>query len=207
VEGKYLLIAVMLASFAFAQSAAETDVIGTGRLTETTAGNATAQGGNVTLLNLTVTRSTDRWQGFYGNISGTLALGFGSDIFYDFSGSGPTSVFASRNETFDFTALEQATAADIDTAWGYADGADQAVDIYTTTATIEGVNAPAVELEPAGSDFNSSIFDMGVSSAKTHFAFGVDVQAAKPCFDGSSCEYELMVPSEGLEVYYFFLTI
>jgi len=191
-----------------ATQGAEVDEIKTGALTETSAGNDTAEGGNVTMMNLSTTQSTTRWQGYYGNVSGSLSLGFGSSIFFDFSSSAISSVFASQNQTFDFPSLEAGEAVDIDNLWGYSSGADQATDIYTGTTSIEGVSAPSVELEPSGSNFNSTILDDGNNQTKSGFAFGVDVQEpAAPCFDGTNCEYELMVPAFGTEVYYFFLTI
>jgi len=202
-----VILLVALATSAYAQQGAETDEIKTGQLTETSAGNSTAQGGNVTMINLTTTQSTSRWQGYYGNVTGSLSLGFGSSIFYDFS-STSTSVFASRNASFDFTLLEAATPAEIDTRWSYASGADMAVNIFTNTTDILGVTAPSVELEPTDSNFNTTILKHGTNESKLSFAFGVNVQEpGVACFDGTTCEYELMVPADGQEVYYFFMSI
>ena len=203
-----LIIVGIFASFCYAQTGADVSEGRSDTLDTSTAGNDTAVGGNVTYLNLSVTQSTSRWQGYFGNASGTLSLGYGSDIFYDFSSAGISSVFATQNQTFDFSSLESAAAADIDSVWGYADGSDQATDIFTGTTTVEGVSAPSVTLEPAASEFNSSIFDDGNTGAKSSFAFGVNVQEpAALCFDGTDCEYELMVPASASEIYYFFLTI
>jgi len=204
-----LVLVIILAFSAYAATeGAETDRIGTGKLQETTAGSTEAEGGNVTLLNLTTTQSTARWQGFYGNVSGSLSLGLGSDVLYDFSSATISSVFASMNQTFDFTVLQAATTNQIDTVWGYGSGADIAANIFTGITTVEGVAGPSVELEPIDSDFNTTIFNDGSSSVKESFAFGVTVQEpAVPCFDSSDCEYELMVPATTGEVYYFFLSI
>jgi hypothetical protein len=204
-----VIIVFILSYNVFAQTGgAAVDEIRTGTLSTSTVGNDTAQGGNVTMMNLSTTQTTTRWQGYYGNVSGSLSLGYGSDVFYDFSSSSISSVFVSQNETFDFTQLETAQAVDIDAVWGYASGVDRAIDIFTGSSSILGVSAPSVELEPTGSNFNSTILDDGNNQTKSGFAFGVNVQEpAVPCFDGSNCEYELMVPSDGQETYYFFLTI
>jgi len=191
-----------------ATQGADVTEIQTGALTSTSAGNDTAEGGNVTMMNLSTTQSTTRWQGYYGNVTGSLSLGFGSSIFFDFSSSAISSVLATQNQSFDFTSLETGTAVDLDSVWSYGSGADQAADIYTGTSVVEGVSAPSVELEPSGSDFNSTILDDGNNQTKSGFAFGVNVQEPSvACFDGTNCEYELMVPAFGTEVYYFFLTI
>jgi len=202
-----IILIVLLAAYVYAQSGATTDIIDTGRLTETGAGNATAQAGNVTMINLSSTSSTTRWQGFYGNVSGSLSLGLGNDILYDFSNS-PSAVYVSRNQSFDFTSIETGDSIDIDAVWGFSGGADTAAAIFTDTTTLEGVVAPCTELEPTGSNFNTTIMDMGANYSKTSFAFGVQVQEpAIPCFDNTECEFEVMVPVTGTEVYYFFLSI
>lgn len=200
----------MICTFAYAQNTggASTEEVQTGSLTETSAGQDTAEGGNVTMMNLSSTQSTTRWQGYYGNVSGTLALGYNSNIFFDFASASVSSVFASQNQTFDFASLAAGNAADVDSLWGYASGADTAQTIFTGTTSIQGVSAPSVELQPALSNFNSTILNDGTNGNKQNFAFGVNVQQpGVSCFDGTDCEYELMVPSDGQEVYYFFLTI
>ncbi len=183
----------------------------TGSLTETTAGSDSAVGGNVTLINLTATVSTERWQGYYGNVSGTLRLGVGSNIFYDFSGASAAAVYASQNSSFDFTSLVAGTAAQVDTAWSYSTGSDQATDIYTGTATIESTtNVPVVELQPNGNGWYSGIFNDGNSALKSNFAFGANVSSTgATAFDGNTWQYQLMVPADGTagETYYFFLSI
>jgi len=206
---KYIIIA-MLVLFSLgvhAQSGAQTEVVKTDTLTETTSGNANAEGGNVSMMNLTSTQSTSRWQGFYGNVTGTLALGLGTDIFYDFTSATELAVYASRNQSFDFTSIGASLATSVDTAWGYGSGPDQAEDIFVDTTTIEGIAAPSVELEPIGNNFNSTILDDGAPTNKLNFVFGTNVMPAAACFDGTNCEYELMVPSDGQEVYYFFVSI
>lgn len=202
-----LLAMLVLAAYVHAQQGADTDVIRTGTITESGAGNATAGGGNVTMMNLSSVQSTTRWQGYYGNVSGSLSLGFGSSIFYDFTSAAVGAVFASHNQSFSFGSLSAGSAADVDSVWGFASGPDRAVSIYTGTSSIQGISAPSVELEPAGSNFNSTILDDGNNAHKASFAFGVNVQSARACFDGTLCEYELMVPVSGTETYYFFVAI
>lgn len=183
------------------------DEFRTGRLTETVGGSGGSEGGNVTMVNLTSTISTDRWQGYYGNVSGHLSLGYNSYLFYDFGGGNGVAVYASRNSSFDFNNVEATTPLQVDTAWGYDRGNDQAEDIFTGTTNISGVVAPSVEINPAGQNFNSTILDDGSPSDKSNFAFGAVVQKSGLCFDGTVCDYELMVPSDGLETYYLFLEV
>ena len=184
------------------------DWIRSGSLEVSIPGNDSAIGGNVTPMNLSSNISTDRWQGYYGNVTGTLAFGYGSYIFYEFSAGEATAVFATQNQSFDFSRLEAGTAADLDTVWNYLTGNDQAVDVYTGNLTnITGVVAPAVELNPTGQNLNSTILDDGSSALKENFAFGAIIQNGATCFDSSSCDYELLVPADGTETYFFYLEV
>jgi len=183
------------------------DVIRSGRMNESSAGNITGQGGNVTIVNVSAKISTDRWQGFYGNVSGTMALGYNSYLFYSFLSGGEKVVYAVQNSTFDFYELQPANATDIDAAWGYDYGNDQAVDVFTGLTNITGIVAKSVELNPTGENLNSSILRDGGNTTKTNFAFGALVQLGSTCFDGSACDFELMVPANGTEVYYLFLEL
>ncbi len=174
------------------------------------AGNLTAEGGNVTELNLTTTSSTARWQGFYGNVSGGLRLGDGIDIFYNFTDAEPVSVYSSQNNNFDFTLLNNGTAGDVDVVWGYATGNDQAIDIFLGKTNISNVSgAPSAELYPLGNDWNSTVLDNNSNTQKSDFIFGVNVQDNGNCYDGSFCDFELIVPADADsgEVYYFYAEI
>lgn len=208
---KFLIaLAVMtltVASFAYAAvQGATVSEISTGQLTETTAGSDVSEGGNVTMMNLTASVSTDRWQGYYGNVTGTLALGYNSDVFYSFAGATALTVFASQNQNFDFTNLNETTGAAIDTAWSYTGGNDLAASIYAGTVDVGGVVTQVATL--ASGNHVTAIFDDDGGVAKNNYAFGVNVSSAA-CFDGTTCDYELLVPADAQtgETYYFFVEI
>jgi len=183
------------------------EIVKTGQLTETAAGSSVGQGANVTMMNLSATVSTDRWQGFFGNVSGSVQIGLGFNIFYDFGTGTVQYVYASQNQSFDFDSLEAAAAADIDTVWNYAGGNDQAIDIYVDTTDISGITAPSAEMEPVGQNLNSTALDDSNTGDKGSFAFGALVQSGATCFDGTVCDYELLVPADGIETYYMFVEI
>jgi hypothetical protein len=64
-------------------------------------GSAQAQAGNVTELNLQGFSVTRSWQGYYGNVTGTITLGNSAgDVFYNWSVANPRGeVYASTNNT------------------------------------------------------------------------------------------------------------
>jgi len=210
---KKLLIAIMVMSLAIvgvayaAIQGANSAMVGdSDQITESTAQVEDAEGGNVTTMNLTATVSTDRWQGYYGNVSGSLALGMGASTFYSFSAATALTVFASQNQTFDFTSLGAALAADIDTQWGYGTGNDQAADVFAGSERI-GTTVDTAYCTLASSRL-SGIFDDGTPTDKLNFAFGANISTGA-CFDGSTCDYEVMVPADAAtgETYYFFVEI
>ena len=82
------------AMFVFAtRQGAQTSMISTGRYTSSATGFEASQGGNVSMVNVSGTLSTDKWQGYYGNATGSLLLGLGNSIFYTFSGASAQAVY------------------------------------------------------------------------------------------------------------------
>jgi len=204
--GIYLLIGE---SAYAAYQGSNTSVIKTGRITQSSAGNATADGGNVTLVNLTATVSTDKWQGFYGNVTGTLSLGLNSNSFYDFSAATPLSVFAGLNSSFDFSGLAQVEPDDMDTAYDFSTPADndQAADVFTQTNIISGIDVNTTLLNGAAGNWYTGLFSDGNVGNQSNYVFGANVTNGAG-FDGTLNDYQIMVPVNAPTMaYYFFVEI
>lgn len=59
-----------------------------------------AWAGNVTGFKMNATSITQRWQGFYGNITGDIVLGDGSNnLFYEWGNANPTGEILAANHT------------------------------------------------------------------------------------------------------------
>ena len=204
------------------------------RFTATNPGSTGAQGGNVTFVNVTTTRSTVKWAGFLGRVSAALSLGFGSDVLYNFGNSNASqikTVFASPDTGFNFGNLVNATTATVDSAWGFPQGhIDSATRTFTvsdqTVAQVSNVKAVGLNafvptgVGPDGNAtlstqvYNSSIFADTASPASTvDFAFGTKVVLNQRDFKNQSfVDYELVVPVNttglgGVQTYYFFLDV
>ncbi len=69
--------------------------------------NASAQGGNVTRLQIDAISITNAWQGYFGNITGNIRLEDGqNETFYSWGNATPTGeVYASRNSTIDWSTI------------------------------------------------------------------------------------------------------
>jgi hypothetical protein len=197
-----------------------------GSLTETSAGSYAAQGGNVTDIDIDTTASTVKWAGFFGEVTTSLKLGVSSDVLYDFGNAANDqikTVLASTDSSFDFSQLQNASAADVDTVWSFTTAdIDSATSAYTETATIATVTSVDVLNLTAYTStgvLNNTLYRSGIladtasPSAENDFVFGVAVDDGERDFSNSTIvDYELVVPVSGgaigtLETYYFFLDI
>ena len=197
--------------------------------TETTAGTDAADGGTVTELNLSTTASTEKWQGYVGQVSATLKLGTGADVLYNFGASANDqikSVIASTDTSFNFASLALATGANVDTTFGWtgADADSGASTFDDTTATIAQVTSvPVVNLNAytGAGVADATIFQGGVfkddgsviEGTFDTMAYGVSVTIDQRDYVNTTVvDYQMVVPvnSSGLGLtttYYFFLDI
>jgi hypothetical protein len=94
--------------------------------------NVSAQGGNITRLNVTVSVQTSAWQGFAGNISGNLVLDDASgDRFFAwtlFNVSG--EIYMSRNNTLNFNTVYPTINCSVDQTGMTGIGADRTNRTY-----------------------------------------------------------------------------
>jgi len=233
------LFLLVLGSAAFAVdkstavSGASLTVGSSNKFTSTNPGSTGAQGGNVTFLNVTTTKSTVKWAGFLGRVSAALKLGFGTDVLYDFGNSNSSqikTVFASPDSGFNFGNLVNATTAAVDSAWGNPQGhVDSATNTFTvsdqTVAQVSNVKAVGLNSYTAGNGtsgnatlsaqvYNSSIFaDTAAPASTLDFAFGTKVVLDQRDFRNQSVvDYELVVPVNttglgGVQTYFFFLDV
>ena len=180
-------------------------------LTESSADNDVAEGGNVTEMDLETNLSTNRWQGYVGNVTASLQLGTDNGILHDFGAASVDTVFATtESSTYSWSALEAAAAADLDGVglWNFAAGADQATDVFTSTQTFDGIaSVPSVQLN---SNFDCGIMDDGASGTKDNIMFAANIDnGGSAGYDGGIYQYEMMVPTDtqSVETYYFYMSL
>lgn len=107
----WLLLAMMLISSAsIALAAAQPEgpttltVEATSRRTAVTSPTITALAGNVTQLTVAGTTVTQTWQGYYGNVTGTITLDdANNNTMYDWSLASPEGEIYAANATVDWT--------------------------------------------------------------------------------------------------------
>lgn len=115
-KGIRLLMVLMLVTFSAAIVFAENNVphgaenvtivhSGAGNASLYPAASTNAEAGNLTELTITGVTQTKTWQGYYGNVSGTIILEDASgNRFYDWNAAEPQGqVYASVNDTISWT--------------------------------------------------------------------------------------------------------
>lgn len=129
------------------------------------AGSHTAQAGNVTELNVNGFSITQSWQGYFGNVTGTIMLADGSDnVMYNWSSVSPQGeIYASTNSTIQWSSIQCLNY----TATGtYQTTGEQAGNI-----SLYGKNLTTLE-----SEFNIAIGD--VDGVNETFIYGPNAGAA-----------------------------
>lgn len=230
----FVLFAVFLAVSGMAMAIRGATIDGTVTdLTRWTGATSTAfdvtEGGNISIVNLNGSSLTDRWAGYFGNISGaniylTDAAGGTTNYLYTWAVAGENQtgeVCVSTLDTFPFSTATTATGADIDTAWGFSGGADIGASTYTgSTCTLtfeeQGVtvaNTGNVSHATNSTFYSCVIGDGAAVAAPDDLAFCVNLQPTGGTnYLGSTAEYELIVPTNdstptALTTYYFFIEI
>jgi hypothetical protein len=191
------------------------------RWTGQTAGNVTTEGGNITNVNINGSTLTDRWASFWGNVAGAIVLGNQSTYVYQWAWTptGGGEVCISEAPAFNFVGVIAAVPSDIDTAWVFPSGSDQAVDTFNSTCsalnfTHATVAAPAKIDHMGSSTFKTCAISVASPTpAEADYAFCAPIQtsAAGKNYNNVAANYEIMVPTtdgtaspSATEVYYFY---
>jgi hypothetical protein len=106
------------------------DIVSSSRYSSSSAVNISAVAGNVTELNFNANTITQTWQGYFGNITGTIVLGNSNNqTLYNWNLSSPTGeVYATRNSNIPtWSSVSCASQAQLDSE-DVALGVNQTVD-------------------------------------------------------------------------------
>ena len=184
--------------------------------------NATAEGGNVTEVNITSNSQTAVWQGFFGNVNGSLVLEDASgDTFYSWNLSNTSGeVYASRNNTIDFSAVAPVGNCSLDndvTGFDFSDSVNNTYlannsqsfavgNIQFNVSQTCGTN-PYVTGSPQSVDFFNAILVEDVTTNDSTIYVALIEPAGTAGYDGASYRYQLLVPvnrSTGFTIYSFY---
>ncbi len=178
----------------------------------------TAQGGNVTELDISARTQSDNWQGYWGQVTGWIVLEDDSgDQFYNWSVLTPSGeVYATRNTTTPaFGGMACGGMASEDTELGLTGEDDSVASTYTENAagayTIAGNSVDcsgSLNTEHAwqddGSDFAGEMALL--NDGANRWVYMALISNDANGFEGSAVDFQLMVPTtnSGTADYYFY---
>lgn len=194
------------------------DVISSSRYAGTVQANHTTQGGNVTNIDLSSNVSTQKWAGYWGDVSGRIILSPATyAVFYQWAwtpANGGAVCAVPAASGFDWGTVQSVVASAIDTVWGFGTATDNAANTLTSSSCSVDVAGTSVtnsagNLTGVGGFETCAVADDAAPAAKSDFAFCVNVTSAGNLFNGGVGNYELLVPTDdaygATETYYFWI--
>jgi len=221
-------ILAMLAAIVFAENnvplgAENVTVIQTetANLSLYNASSVNAEAGNVTELLITGVSQTKRWQGYYGNVSGTIILEDAQgNRFYDWSAAEPQGeVYASVNQTITWTTVECAPTdnatylAEWNAFYNITPEDDDAINLtynytdhntfYTGTTTLTGCPTTYTFVNNVGQhgDFPAVLLTSDTNGTMIFTSILEDdtdgIRASLVGFDSAEHDFQLLVAEDG----------
>lgn len=195
-----------------------------------TGGNVTADGGNVTNVNITAITQTGAWQGFFGEVAanGSITLQDASgDVFFSWNATNLSGeIYASRDSGINFALIKPNNNCSIDnvlTGFGFSDSVNNTFTNNSNVAISVGnvvINASTacavytyVNSAPQSTSFNEMILSDDVVNATVGgntSVYATVINSNTVGFDGATHDYQLLVPvnrTAGTNLYFFFAEI
>jgi len=215
-----LLLALLLiagtASAAGFQNA--TGVNGTSETDASVIGYSSNQsaGGYVTQIDIyTANTQTQKWQGYYGNVSGNIYLNDSTDnsMYTWVVNLTNTFVYATTNSTLpSWSSLVVADNASLDSLWNFGASSDNITNTYVPSAATPNFAGRSVA-NPLNVTTAAGYLDYVVAgvdvSTKTNVLWAGTIYSGMTNFKGNPADYELLVPVDptGPDVYYFYIEL
>jgi len=176
------------------------------------AGTVAAWGGNVTPVDVVINSSTMHWQGFYGNVTGSLGLGGGASLLKTWTLSTLRGqVYASTGSNIDFTVLNSTAVplANLDSAFSFLSAAaDSAANSGSNNANtqfnISNYNV-AASSKPRIMTMNGTgdlawetvVLNANSVGTTTAYVFTGLINNSGKAFDNTAANFQIMVPVNG----------
>ena len=182
-----------------------------------------AEAGNVTELTIDALSITNYWQGYYGNISGSIVLAnANNDTFYNWTIATPQGqIYAARNGTISWTGVDCMGQTDIDAEdifLGSENASDSvnntfaltthpAFSVGATPITTNTCRSTSVQGDGSGTEFYQVLLK---ESANTTLYTAL-IDAATLGFDGGTYDFQMLVGEDGsttgTTTYYFYVEL
>lgn len=214
-----LILAISMTASADPQSPSSSNFTDEARYTPSSV-NDTARGGNITNLELSGDVLTSKWQGYYGNVSGTITLRDAvGNYMINWSWSEVSGeVLATTNSSPNWSAtLVAANNTSIDTAWHFnASDIDSAANTFTNATeevTISGDTATTAQARTYNSTgtkaWNTTVVGgLNTTGYKDHYLFAGIIVADGNSYNNRTIDFQMIVPTEeDQDTYYFYMEL
>ena len=180
--------------------------------------------GAPTNITLDINSTTLHWQGFYGNVTGSIALGYGSSKLKTWD-LGPKSgqVYISTSANINFSQINSTDVLlnDVDSAFTFLSGADDSANLTGVEDSNSQINISNYVLaansrpviysrDKSGSaSWQQIVLAHTTPSGKDTFVFGGIIREGAQAFNGQAADFQIVVPTSGIlnttgESYYFY---
>ncbi len=174
-----------------------------------------AQAGNVTALNIDATAITEAWQGYYGNITGSITLEDASgDVFYNWSSFNSLTgeVYASRNESITWDGINCTNSSEVQDENSYlgksgaeSDSVNQTFDDTTHpsflvgTTRIEQDTCYSTNTFSGGSQNSDRFHEVLLSDNASKLVYTTIIDEDQVGFDNGQYDFQMLVGENGNE--------
>lgn len=182
-----------------------------------------AEAGNVTELTIEALGITNYWQGYYGNVSGSIVLAnANNDTLYNWTVASPSGqIYAARQASITWTGVGCMIQADIDaedTLLGSTGSTDSvnntfssqthpAFTVGATNIALDTCRSTSVQGDGSGSVFYQVL--LKESTDETIYTALID--PAQTGFDGGTYDFQMLVGEDGstagTTTYYFYVEL
>jgi hypothetical protein len=183
--------------------------------TSVTATAINISGGNVSNVDLSTSASTARWAGMYGDVTGDLVLGEDGDTSFMYawtvSNAELGEVCVCQDASPAWASLAVTTRAEVDTAFGYASGDDQAADFFTDESVTLAIGGNSYDTTGASTlgNWEFGALELTGSPDESTLVFCANISQQANNYEGTPVDFEMMVPvtTSSDDEYYFFLEL
>lgn len=194
----------------------------------TSNGSVSAQGGNVTQINIDALSVTKAWQGYWGNITGNIRLDdAGNNSFYVWGNATPSGeVYATRNSTIIWASVNctnDTQIANEETYLGQSPSDGDSVSntftgethpgFYVGNRLISASTCVSTNINVNGSQQNESFYQMLLSDNASNVIYTTIVEPDTYGYSSELSDFQLIVAenehvgNEGVTPYYFFIEL
>jgi hypothetical protein len=202
--------------FAQAENATVSEVGQSGWSNATATATAiNVSGGNVSNVDLSTSASTARWAGMYGDVTGNLVLGESGDTQFMYawtvSNAELGEVCVSQTASPAWASIAVTTRAEVDTAFGYAAGDDQAADFFTDGSVTLAIGGSSYDTTGASTlgTWEFGALETTGTPGEADLVFCTNISQTANNYEGTAVDFEMMVPvtTGADDMYYFFLEL